>query len=584
MKKPKPPIDIVGDAVTEPLTRHDRATLADLVDDYLSRRITRGSFLRSSAVFSLSATSLTGLLAACSGDDKKTSGTTTGGTPKTTAKLNVGVGQDADTVDPQAFKSIPGYYMLANLYDQLIDLEPTREGDILKVGDAKTAPMIATTMEVSDDRLTATFNLDPNAKFEDGSPITAEDVRYTFTRGIKGTQYTSILMGMLTLSKPENILTPDEKTVVFKLDKPNPMLERLLSLQVLSIQSKAKGEANATAKDKFSDAYWRSNVFANSAYTLKSWTRGEGWELAPNPHYRKGLPKNGGLVFRIISDPQERLNLLKSGDLHITYDVSAKDAAAIRKEGGNTKLISAPSPWNFALSFNNSQKPFDDVRVRQALSYAVPYDTIINDVMHGLAHPSKGIIVPGMDTSDQSFWKYDTDLQKAKEMLTAAGHPDGFSSSIDVLIGRAEDEQAATFIQSSFREIGVNVEIRKLAEAQYQANRNDAKSPMQIIEFFSWVNDPMYHMFWNMLSTNAFTNSSRYNNKKVDKLILDGLYEPDLAKREAVSKEAQKTIVEEAPWAFLYARDYYVPVAKNLTDYPLWPDQNPRLYWSYLSA
>lgn len=583
MKQRKPTLDIVGDAVGEPLTRHDQATLAALVDDYRSRRITRGSFLRSSAVFGLSATSLSGLLAACGGDDKQAAATT-GATQRTSAKLNVGIGQDADTVDPQAFKSIPGYYMLANLYDQLIDLEPVRDGDILKVVEAKPAPMIASTMEVSDDRLTATFNLDPNAKFQDGTPITVEDVKYTFTRGIKGTQYTSILMNMLTLSKPENILTPDEKTVVFKLDKPNPMLERLLSLQVLSIQSKAKGEANATAKDKYADAYWRANVFGNSAYTLKQWTRGEGFELTPNANYwRKGLPKNGGLVFRIVTDPQERLNLLKSGDLHVAYEVSAKDAAAIRDEGGNAKLISAPSPWSFGLAFNNGLKPFEDVRVRQALSYAVPYDAIIDEVMHGLARPAKSIVAPGMPTSDQSFWSYDTDLQKAKELLTAAGFPDGFNSSIDVLIGRAEDEQAATFIQGSFREIGVNVEIRKLAEAQYQQNRNEAKSPMQIVEFFSWVNDPMYHMFWNMLSSNTFTNSSRYNNKKVDQLILEGLYEPDQAKRESLSKEAQKIIVEEAPWAFLYARDFFVPVAKNLHDYPLWPDQNPRLYLSYLS-
>lgn len=584
MKKQPPPIEIVGDVVDEPLTRHDRATLADLVDDYRTRRITRGSFLRSTAVFGLSATSLSGLLAACGGDDdKQTGGATTGGQAKSTAKINVGVGQDADTVDPQAFKSIPGYYMLANVYDQLIDLEPERDGDLLKVGEAKPAPMIATNMEISDDRLTATFTLDPNAKFEDGTKVTVDDVKYTFERGISGTQYTSILMGMLTLTNPKNILTPDEQTVVFKLDKPNPMLERLLSLQVLSIQSKAKGEANSTAKDKFADAYWRSNVLANGPYTLKSWTRGEGWELAPSSHYKKGLPKNGGLVFRIVSDPQERLNLLKSGDLHISYEVSAKDAAAIRDEGGNTKLISSPSPWSWGLAFNNSQKPFDDVRVRQALSYAVPYDAIVEEVMHGLARPAKSIVPPGMDTSDQSFWKYDTDLRKAKELLTAAGYPDGFKSSIDVLIGRAEDEQAATFIQSSFREIGVDVEVRKLAEAQYQANRNEAKSPMQIIEFFSWVNDPMYHMFWNMLSTNTFTNSSRYSNKKVDGLILDGLYEPDLAKRESLSKEAQKIIVDEAPWAFLYARDFYVPVASSLRDYPLWPDQNPRLYWSYLS-
>lgn len=580
-KKTKPALEIVNDSVDESLTRHDRATLAELVDDYRHRRITRRSFLRNSAIFGLSATSVSAIVAACGGADEEAAP----GEPQPTAKINVGVGQDADTVDPQAFKTIPGYYMMGNLYDQLIDLEATSEGDILKADDTKPAPMIARSMEISDDRLTATFKLDPKAAFQDGTPITVEDVRYTFTRGIQGTQYTNTLMQMLTLSKPENIETPDEETVVFTLDEPNPMTERLLSLQVLSIQSNEKGEANSTAKDKWADEWWRANVFGSSAYNLKEWRRGVGFELEPNRNYwREGLPKNGGLVFKIITDPQERLNLLRSGDLHIAYEISPKDAAAIREEeGGPAKLISAPSPWNFMLTFTNNQKPFDDKRVRQALSFAVPYDTIINEVMKGLARPSKGFIVPGMPTSDQSFWAYDTDLQKAKELLSAAGFPDGFQSSIDVLIGRPEDEQAATFIQANFRQIGVEVEVRKLAEAQYQENRNEAKAPMQIVEWFSWVNDPFYHMFWNLLSSNTFTNSARYNNPEVDKLILEGLYEPDPGRREAMSREAQEVIVDDAPWAFLFARDFFVPVASNVSDYPLWPDQNPRLYWSFLA-
>lgn len=596
-------LDIVNDHAPEELTTQDRSTVAGLVDELQHRRISRKTFLRQAMVFGLSSTSLSAILAACSSSPSPSPSqpaATSGGAPSASvaagsaaptgpdlaAKLNLGIEGDADTVDPQAFKTIPGYYMLANLYDQLVDLHAEPSNGLLIADPANPTSMIAESMEISPDRLTATFKLDPKATFEDGTPITVDDVKYSFQRGIEGTQYTSILMNMLTLSSADNILTPDKQTVIFKLDKPNPMTERLLSLQVLSVQSKARSEANTTATDKWADEYWRQNVYANSAYKLKSRNRGEGFELEPNTnYYRPGLPKNGGLVFREIADPQERISLLKAGDLHAAFQIAPKDAAALRDSGDpKVKLVTAPSTWNWALAFTNSVKPFDNRQVRQAFSYAIPYDTIISDVMHGLARPSKGLIVPGMPTSDQSFWNYNTDLAKAKELLTAAGYPDGFETSIDVVLGRAEDEQMATFIQANLQQIGVTVTINKLAEAQYQDNRNKATSPMQIIEWFSWVNDPFYHMFWNLLSTNTFTNSARYNNPAVDKLIMAGLYEPDTAKRDSLSKEAQKIIVDDAPWAFLFARDFFVPVAKNLFDFPLWPDQNPRLYWAYLTA
>jgi peptide/nickel transport system substrate-binding protein len=581
--KRKPALDVVRDNVGEPLTDAHRETLADLVDEYRSNTISRRSFLGRAAVFGLSAASLSGLLA----ETVAARARAPRATPKTSAKLNVGVGQDADTVDPQAFKDIPGYYMLANLYDQLIDLRAheTASRNVLIANPATPTSMIARSMTLSKDLRTVVFKLDPTAKFEDGTPITVDDVKYTFSRGILGTQYTNILMDMLTLTKASNIQTPDAHTVVFKLDKSNPMTARLLSLQVLSIQSAKVSKAHATAKDKWSNDYWRGHVYANGPYVLKSWNRGQGFELAPNPNYYKaGRPRNGGLVFKVIADPQQRLSLLRTGALHVAFEISAKDADSIR--GGsvpNVKLIAVPSPWNFGLTFNNSLKPFTDKRVRQALSYAVPYNAIITTVMRGLAQPAKGMVPPGMPTHDGSFWHYNTNLAKAKELLTAAGLGSGFDTSIDVLIGRPEDEQAATLIQANFQQIGVRAQVNKLDASQYQDNRNNAKSPMQIVEWYSWVNDPFYHLFWNMLSTNTFTNSSRYKNPAVDKLILSGMYEPNATKRAAMSRQAQKLVVDDAAWAWLFARDFFQPVAKNLHDFPYWPDQNPRLYWSFLT-
>lgn len=579
----KPAIDVVTDNVDEPLTAPHQETLADLVDEYRENTISRRSFMGRAAVFGLSAASISGLLA----ESASARAQAPQANPRKTAKLNIGVGQDADTVDPQAFKDIPGYYMLANLYDQLVDLKAheLKGGNIIYANAAQPTSMIARSMALSKDLRTVTFKLNPNARFQDGTPITVDDVKYTFSRGIRGTQYTNILMKMLTLSKVSNIVTPDRHTVVFKLDKSNPMTARLLSLQVLSIQSANVSKEHATTKDLWTNGYWRGHVFGNGPYVLKSWNRGQGFELAPNSHYYKqGLPKNGGLVFKVIADPQQRLNLLRTGALHVAFEISAKDANSIRQgRVRNVKLIDVPSPWNFGLTFNNSLKPFTDKRVRQALSYAVPYNAIIKNVMYGLARPARGMVPVGMPTHDGSFWNYDTNLTKAKQLLSAAGLGNGFDTSIDILIGRPEDEQAATLIQANFQQIGVRAQINKLDASQYQDNRNNAKSPMQIVEWFSWVNDPFYHLFWNMLSTNAFTNSSRYSNPAVDKLILDGMYEPDQTKRAAMSRQAQKMIVDDAPWAWLFARDFFQPVAKNLHDFPYWPDQNPRLYWTFLT-
>ena len=153
------------------------------------------------------------------------------------------------------------------------------------------------------------------------------------------------------------------------------MAERLINLQVMSIQSKKVGEQHATGKNKWADDYWRENVYGNSAYTLKSWNRGEGWELAPSgKYYRAGLPKNGGLVFRIISDPQERLNLLKSGHAarRLRRAGQGRGGDPRRRATGRRKLVSIQSPWSFGLTFNNSQEPFKDKRVRQALSLRGP--------------------------------------------------------------------------------------------------------------------------------------------------------------------------------------------------------------------
>jgi peptide/nickel transport system substrate-binding protein len=568
--------------------------------------------VKHSAVFGVSMTSLSAIIAACGGEEaapppppaappaeteappaapppaETEAEPPPPAGPDLTAIINLGLESDLDSLDPQAFKTVSGYHVTPHIYNSIGYHPWEQQGELLVVTEAQEFDgLIATAREVSPDFTSMTYTIRTDAVFEDGSPVTMDDVLYTFERALGGAQYTSVIAPFLRLDETTPFEALDDTTIRFNASQPSPIAPLMLGMVVYSIQQRAAGEANKTAEEPFADSFWRENAISNGPYLFKNWQRGTGFDLEPNPTYfAPERRQNGGIAVRIITDPQQRLNLLKSGDLHIVNGVSPKDAVALQDDPeSNAKVLNAPSPWNFMLYFDNNLEPFNKKEVRQALSYAIPYDTIVNEVMFGLGRPALGMIPPGMPTHDPTIWPYATDLQKAKELLTAAGYPDGFESKIVVLLGRAQDENAATFIQSNFQQIGVNVQIEPLLDAEFQATRVEGKAPMFIDQWLSWVNDPGYHFFWNLYSKSTFTNNSHYVNPEFDKILDENLYETDAAKREGAMKELQRISIDDAPVAWLYAQDFYWPVSKNLVNLIFTPDQLLRLgYASLMSA
>ena len=124
----------------------------------------------------------------------------------------------------------------------------------------------------------------------------------------------------------------------------------------------------------------------------------------------------------------------------------------------------------------------------------------------------------------------------------------------------------------------MTVNVRKMTDAEYYENFNQGQLHAFIGEWYSWVNDPMYHLYWNFLSTNTATNATGYSNPRVDEIITTGLYETDLAKRESLSKEAQRIIVEEAPWGLLFQINYVVAGRANVKD-DNWNTHVGARYW-----
>jgi peptide/nickel transport system substrate-binding protein len=500
------------------------------------------------------------------------------------AVIVTGYNADIDNVDLHYFKSIPGYYAVSNVYDNLFGYEyRVDEGGGLRPveespGNWKLTPWLLERWEVSADGKTLTFKLRTDATFSDGTPLTARDVKATWDRGLSDASvYSKLVFDLMTLRTPEQITTPDDSTVVVQLEQATAFALKMIATNVGAIMS-AKGlEEHATADDPTAAQYFQKNVLGSAAYVLSNWTPGVEWEFGRNPNFwNAGELKNGGVLNRMIPNPQERLSLLQNGDIDIAYHLLPKDLGALRDDP-NVILYDFRVPRVQFMQMNNEIPPFDNVEVRRAISHAVPYQTLVDQVMFGFAEQLKSPIPNGMPTSDYSFWAYDGGPARAREMLDQAGVGDlGFELAVRPIF--PEFEQSAVWIQSGLQEAGVSVQITKMTETEYLEKFVAGQLQAALGEWYSWVNDPIYHLKWNFQSISTATNGSRYNNARVDEIVETAMYEPDAAKREAMSKEAQQIIVDEAPWVFLYRKNDVVAARSNIKNVNTNPDEATR-YW-----
>ncbi len=501
-----------------------------------------------------------------------------------TARLVVANGQDLDELDPHYFKSIPSYYLMSNVYDNIFahPYSEQEEGglrpDVDENGDWVLAPWLVETWEVSEDGKTMTFTLKDGLTFLDGTPLTSADVKATWDRGVSPSSvYSNLVFNLMTLTSPDQITAPDEKTVVLTLEQPTAFALKMLATNVLNIMSAAAIEEHSTDADPTGHEWFAKNTFGSAAYTLSKWTPGVEWELSPNENFwNKEAVLNGGVLNRTIPSPQERLSLLQNGDVDIAFDLLPKDLSDL---AGNpdVAVLNFEIPWPQYLGMNNRIPPFDNVDVRRAISHAIPYQTIIDQVMYGYASELKSPVANGMPTSDYSFWAYDGGPAKAKEILDGLGMSD-FSFDMAVRTGFPTHEQIAVWIQSSLAEAGATVNILKMTDAEYLEKFNSGALQAWVGEWYSWVNDPIYHLNFNFNSAATATNGTGYSNPQVDEMINAAMYEPDKAKRDQMSLDIQKIIVDEAPWGLLYQINYVVATRANIEGFQYNPDTTCK-YW-----
>lgn len=293
--------------------------------------------------------------------------------------------------------------------------------------------------------------------------------------------------------------------------------------------------------------------------------------LNARPDYWKGKVDLDKVIVKIIPEPSNRVLLADKGDVDIARVIPPKDLSKLE---GNTDLdIRVYESVSIVyLSLNTQKAPLDNVKVRQALNYAVPYDVIVNDVMSGKAKKLDYVIpsaMPGHITDTTGA--YTEDLDKAKALLAEAGYADGFDMKLVISTGNQDYEDTAILVQAELAKIGVNLSIEKMERAQYLEATRSHNFDMAISSYSSFVNDPGY-FFGNCLYSQGEYNYGSYKSDEVDAIWDKAESSNNLEERYELYTEAQKIVAEDAPWVPLYEKANIYVLNKNVKSFMYYPD------------
>jgi len=486
----------------------------------------------------------------------------------------VSLSTDINILEQHLFRSTGSYAVTRALYQPLLD-QVFQETDGARLGTSEVVPSpMLESYEVADDG-TATFVLKPDAKFANGDTITATDAVYMLTRSIEApSSYIPLLLPFIAIDSADSFAVVDDTTFTITPNQPTALFGRWMTFQVFGPIQESLANAEATEEDPFAFDYFTTNANASGPYTLTNWDQAKGEViLDPNPGW-SGEVANAGIIVRNVPDAEQRALLLQGGDLDVATGLPPRLIAELADDP-NIKVYSAPSTRINYIGMNAEAEPnLANEKVRQAISYAVPYDALVDNVMFGLASPAGTLITSNMETyAGEAAGIYTTDVEKAKALMEESG-VDPFEVELAVQNSRAQDQQAAVFIQDALREIGITVNINVLPDGEFAGLRDSRELAMFFHEWFSWGDDPFYQMTF-LAKCGAFTNFAGGCNERLDEIIEEGTFETDSAVRDALSLEAQQLMVADANRIYLWSADWnlatgadVVGVTKDFTEVP----------------
>jgi peptide/nickel transport system substrate-binding protein len=468
------------------------------------------------------------------------------GVALTPGTLVVGLVAEPTSMDPGQLTDINSMRVLANVYDTLVRFAP---------GTFDLRPSLATSWTISPDGLTYTFKLRQGVRFHDDTPFDANAVKFTYDRLLDPNHpyhntgpfpFAAFYYGAI---KETRVVDPSTVRFVLK-QRFSPLLHNL-TLNTGRIVSPA-------AVKKWGKEF-ASHPVGTGPFKFASWEKNVRIILEKNAAYWDGAPKLDRLVFRPLTEEQTRVTELLSGGVDFIVDVPPDNLAQLKRDS-RFQVYEQPGPHIWWVTLNTKKKPFNDVRVRQAVNYAVNKEAIARDILKGTGTPAAGPIPPAITWAFSNQVKqYPYDPAKAKALLREAGYPNGFTGTFWIPesgSGMQSPKTMAQAIQADLATVGIRVSIQTYEWGAYLNlyGKGLENADMGAMSFMLDPGDPAPMLSLvidgRAISPNGF-NSGYYDDPKVDQLLQQATETVDQAKRGALYRQAAAAVADDAPWVFI---------------------------------
>ncbi|GAB4059734.1 ABC transporter substrate-binding protein [Uliginosibacterium sediminicola] len=439
---------------------------------------------------------------------------------------------------------------------------------------AKLEPELAESWQVAKDGMSVTFKLRKDARFHDGSPVTAEDVKWSYDRALGMGGFPQFQMSAGSLEKPEQFEVVDASTFRVKFLRKDKLSLPDMAVPVASIYNAKLAKAHATADDPWAAAWLKNNEAGGGAYKVASWKPGQEIVYERFDDWKNGpLPKLKRVIQREVANPGTRRALIEKGDADMSFEMPPKDFALLSQTKGDLVVKSTPvenAEWFIGMNYN--KPPFNNPKVRQAVAWAVPYEKIYTRAFYGRVIKLWGAKSMNVTSADwPAVHGYSTDIAKAKALMAEAGYPNGFDTTLSFDLGNGTiSEPIAVLLQESLNEIGIRTTINKVPGANWRAQMLKKEMPLFINRFGGWLNYPEYFFYWNFHSSDPVFNDSSYKNPAMDKLIDAARFETDKKKYEAQVKSFIDLAHKDLPRVPLGQPVMDVVMNKNISGYTYW--------------
>ncbi|GAK61705.1 ABC peptide transporter, periplasmic ligand binding protein [Candidatus Vecturithrix granuli] len=471
--------------------------------------------------------------------------------------LTIAIGSDPANIDPRFGIDANSYRVWQLTSNGLLQKDPL----------SNLIPDLAERWENPDNK-TYIFYLKKGITFHDGTEFTAEDVKYTFETILDPELKSPRSAGLQHI---KNIDILDPYTIRFTLkDVYSPFLIEMVQAIVPK-----------TAVEQQAGKRFTEHLIGTGAFRLVEWTHDEQLVFEANPEYFEGAPKLDKIIIKIIPDDASRFLQLKEGDVDFIQNAVSPDMVAIAQESQGMQVLTDESVIIYYLGFNLEDPILKNVKVRQAIAYAIDRQALVDHLMKGQASLATGLLAPNNWAYEPEVNTYDYDLEKAKQLLDEAGYPDPDDDGPEPRFSLIYKTSTAPLririgelLQEQLKKVGIK--ISGIEAYEWEKFYEDVKSGNVQIFSLRWVGitEPnIFHsIFHSSMAPPDGRNRGHYHNPRIDELTELGYQTINLEERKKIYSEIQKILAEDLPYIFLWYPYNIVVMDKRIKGFTLYPD------------